>query len=156
MTAGRTRGTPGAPDQLADKGVRLFEFLTELQRLRTKVVRTLDSYPSVLWYADLPTDPRIATPLTTGADDTSRWLVVDRVEREDPPAPPDVVSPWLTRHAPRAARQRSRSTRVGPTDPHADRGRQSRGRASHRARGRRPDVTSRGSPGIRRVATALA
>lgn len=99
MTAGGTAGKLADPGGLADRGVRLFDFLTELQRLRTKVVRTLDNYPTLIWYADLPADSRITSPLSASAEDTSVWLAIDRVEREEPPAPPEAVAPWLTREA---------------------------------------------------------
>ena len=52
MRSGVGRATVGthAPAQgsVPEKAARLFEFLTELQRLRTKVTRTLDSYDTVL------------------------------------------------------------------------------------------------------------
>jgi len=103
MRSGVGRATVGthAPAQgsVPERAARLFEFLTELQRLRTKVTRTLDSYDTVLWYADLPSDPRVVTPHSADVDDPSIWMAVERVEREDPPAPPQAVAPWLTHAA---------------------------------------------------------
>jgi very-short-patch-repair endonuclease/transcription elongation GreA/GreB family factor len=98
-------GADGAvePGSLGDKAARVFEFLVELQRLRTKVTRDLASYRSVLWYADLPDSPRVASPI--GSDELGPWLAVDRVERERPPAPPQVLAPWVTEDQLRASDQ---------------------------------------------------
>src|SRR4051794_29022401 len=79
---------------LNDRAIRVFEFLVELQRLRTRVTRSLDAYRSVLWYSTLPNSPEITTP---GTDvESGVWLTVERVERDVPPSPPESLSPWLT------------------------------------------------------------
>ena len=88
---------------LNDRAARVFEFLVELQRLRTKVVRSLDAYRSVLWFADLPAAPGLLTAPDT--NDPGVHLVVDRVERELPPAPPAILRPWITEKALRDSSQ---------------------------------------------------
>jgi very-short-patch-repair endonuclease/transcription elongation GreA/GreB family factor len=81
-------------DGLRDRATRLFEFLQELQRLRTRVVRSYDSYRSVLWLEDLPDVQEVLS--RHRGDEVDAWLVIDRVERTAPPAPPTALAPWLT------------------------------------------------------------
>ena len=87
---------------LSARATRVFEFLIELQRLRTKVVRNLDSYRSVLWYGDLPDVPEIVVP--DPSREIEAWLSVERVERDSPPTPPAVLAPWITTTALRNSR----------------------------------------------------
>lgn len=89
---------------LNDRAARVFEFLVELQRLRTKVVRSLDAYRAVMWFSGLPDEEGIQSALHVGDNDA--WLSVDRVEREAPPSPPEALRPWVTETALRDSSQR--------------------------------------------------
>jgi very-short-patch-repair endonuclease/transcription elongation GreA/GreB family factor len=88
---------------LGDRAVRVFEFLIELQRLRTKVARTLDTYRSVLWFADLPDTEEVLAAHRT--DDLDVWLAVERVERNNPPSPPTGLAAWISEAALRDSQQ---------------------------------------------------
>jgi hypothetical protein len=81
-------------DGLAARTIRMFEFLRELQRLKTRVTRDLATYASVLWLADLPDAPEITTRMRDTEADV--WLGIDRVERETPPALPLALMPWVS------------------------------------------------------------
>lgn len=81
-------------DGLAARTIRMFEFLRELQRLKTRVTRDLASYASVLWLAELPDAPEITTRLRDAEADV--WLGIDRVERKTPPALPLALRPWVS------------------------------------------------------------
>ncbi|WP_434581796.1 AAA domain-containing protein [Carbonactinospora thermoautotrophica] len=83
------------PDALVRDATGLFEFLIDLQGLKTRPVRSLDAYLQVLWLDDLPHDPRIATPLSHPEAEGEHWVVADRVERAEPPAPGPDLAPWL-------------------------------------------------------------
>lgn len=89
-----------------------FQFLVQLQRLRTRVVRSVEAYHSVLWFGHLP----LAEGLRFGQEtaDPGVWLTVDRVERVPPPSPPDILRPWITeqslRDSSRTAPSLSRAT----------------------------------------------
>ena len=80
-----------------DRATRIFEFLVELQRLRSRVVRSLDTYRAALWYGDLPVDECVQTPGEDSEDGV--WLAVDRVERDAPPTPPAELQSWVTEKA---------------------------------------------------------
>ncbi len=72
----------------------MFEFLRELQRLKTRVTRDLAAYANVVWLAELPDAPEITTRLRDADSDV--WLAIDRVERDTPPALPLPLVPWVT------------------------------------------------------------
>lgn len=95
--------TTSSDDGLRDRATRLFEFLRELQRLRTRVVRSYESYRSVLWLEDLPDVSEVRSRHRD--EEVDAWLVIDRVERSAPPAPPGALAPWLTAGALRDSSQ---------------------------------------------------
>jgi very-short-patch-repair endonuclease/transcription elongation GreA/GreB family factor/DNA polymerase III delta prime subunit len=90
------------PGSVGDRAARVFEFLVELQRLRTRVVRSVDTYRSVSWFEDIPDAPGVVT--SKDADDGT-WLSVDRVERDAPPIPPKELRAWITDKALRDSTQ---------------------------------------------------
>jgi very-short-patch-repair endonuclease len=80
-----------------DRARNLFEFLREAQRLRAKPVRSVQDYQRVIWLADLPDHDAVVSAhrLTERlSDELIFW--VDRVPREEPPAPSDALAPWLS------------------------------------------------------------
>ncbi|PRX50856.1 AAA domain-containing protein [Prauserella shujinwangii] len=80
----------------------LFEFLLGAQQLKARALRTadVDGYQRdglVRWLAEIPEHPAVTLTLGTDApapDDP--LLVVDRVERADPPEPGAELERWLT------------------------------------------------------------
>lgn len=95
--------SPVEPGSIGDRAARIFEFLVELQRLRTRVVRSAETYRSVTWFADIPHEQGVASA-TDGVED-SAWLSVDRVERDAPPTPPKELRAWITDKALRDSAQ---------------------------------------------------
>jgi very-short-patch-repair endonuclease len=98
--------TPG--QDLVDRATRLFQYLAHAQRLRDRPPRTVDSYPAVLWLADLPHHPAVTTPHHGGdPEPDAPLLCIDRVARAAPPAVDEVFTSWLDgplddpRHPPR-------------------------------------------------------
>jgi very-short-patch-repair endonuclease/transcription elongation GreA/GreB family factor len=89
--------SPAHDERLAGRALRLVEFLISLQEMRTRPVRSLDSYPRVLWLHDAPADDARVAAAWSGDLERKEglWLSVDRVEREDPPHPPPLVEPWV-------------------------------------------------------------
>jgi len=101
---GRDSSALGVPDgSLNDRAARIFEFLVELQRLRTRVVRSLASYRTVLWFGELPSAGGLQS--APGLAEPGVWLAVDRVERVAPPTPPDLLRPWITERSLRDSSQ---------------------------------------------------
>lgn len=85
-------------DPLLDRAVRLFEFLARTQQLKHAPPRTVDSYRrdgALLWLADLPHHPAVSTAHRGDPEPEDALLSVDRIPRLDPPAPDEVLAPWL-------------------------------------------------------------
>jgi len=84
---------------VTDRARRLLRFLRAMQEMRTRPVRTVDSYPRVFWLASVPTDdPRVGSAWTSDIESKEGiWLSLSRVDREEPPEPPDGLAPWVAR-----------------------------------------------------------
>lgn len=82
-----------------DRAVRLFTYLKELTELRSRTIRTLDSYERVIWLADLPRYPRCysASWFDEPIDDREDvWVEVGKPALlQDVPNPPALLIPWL-------------------------------------------------------------
>ena len=78
-----------------DRAVGLFQFLTRAQQLKNPPVRTLDSYDSVIWLADLPQHEAVRTIDATGGAEAP-MVVVDRLQRVDPPEPNALLAANMT------------------------------------------------------------
>ena len=86
-------GARTSDNGLSGRTIRMFEFLRELQRLKTRVTRDLAAYANVVWLAELPDAPEVTTRLRDPEADV--WVGIDRVEREAPPALPLALVPWI-------------------------------------------------------------
>ncbi len=98
---------PGTdPDR--EKGISLYKFLLELTRLRTRVVHSIDDYPTrTIFLGDVPIDHRCRSglwvreglpedgrqDLLPRADDC--WLEVDKPDLAPPPKPSESLRPWI-------------------------------------------------------------
>ena len=84
-------------DILQDRAIRLFSFLRELAKLKTKVVRDLAQYEQVVWFDDIPKYKGCFSVLTPESDrlqDTT-WLEIKKSpEPKKPPLPPPCLK-WL-------------------------------------------------------------
>lgn len=87
---------------VVERARSLFEFLLAAQQLKARALRMadVDGYQrdgTVCWLAEVP--QHSAVTLTRGTDDPAPGdplLVVDRVERVDPPEPGPELERWLT------------------------------------------------------------
>jgi|SRR5262245_28623961 len=83
---------------IRDRSVRLFTFLRKFVEARSKVIRSLDSYESVLWGNDLPNAPEvysIAKKSDNPPSDPDLWFEVKKPDLKDPPSPPAEIESWL-------------------------------------------------------------
>jgi very-short-patch-repair endonuclease len=91
---------PSEGDPRLGKAINLFEFLAQAQALRTRLVRTVDAYEregDVVWLADVPAHPAVDCPVRAGTpEQDAKVLVIRRVPRSEPPAPPPELRDWLT------------------------------------------------------------
>jgi very-short-patch-repair endonuclease len=85
---------------MRDRARRLFLFLKELAQLRSKVERTCDDYPHVIWLADLPEAPEhISFRQPTDSSEPSAtqvWLEVQQPQLPAPPPVPVTIRAWLS------------------------------------------------------------
>ncbi len=83
----------------SERAVRLFQYLKELSVLRTRTIRSIDSYESVVWFSDVPREPECFAASWFAADndvDEDEWLVISKpVPLEDAPDIPDDLAPWV-------------------------------------------------------------
>lgn len=79
------------------KSVRLARFLQELIQLRTKSVRDVSAYETVLWCSEVPRDPRCFTRSwgDLQEDDPDLWLEVRRADEPQRPKPPELCELWV-------------------------------------------------------------
>lgn len=85
-------------DVLVDKAERLFTFLAKAQRLKERPVRDVEHYKRngmVRLYADLPAHPAVRWTEDEAALD-SPVLVIDRLDKVDPPPMPTTIGRWVT------------------------------------------------------------
>lgn len=81
---------------LLRKAINLFTFLGRTQELLVKPVRTVDRFEKAIWFGALPDHPAIRSAHVTHSPDADApLLVVDRIPRLDPPAPPDRLRQWV-------------------------------------------------------------
>ena len=79
-----------------DRAVRLFEFLARIEQVKYPTPRTVDSYQEVIWFHRLPAHAAVTTSHRVGGSDPEvSNLIVERLQRLAPPAPPEPVHPWL-------------------------------------------------------------
>ncbi|HEU5108341.1 MAG TPA: AAA domain-containing protein [Micromonosporaceae bacterium] len=83
-------------EAMADRATRLFRYLAEAQRLKSRPARRTDSYPTVLWFADFPHHPAVAAA-HRGSDPEPEapLLSIDRVPRAAPPPTIEPLASWL-------------------------------------------------------------
>jgi len=90
--------TPNStPDPIREKAIRLFQYLSELAKIRTRMVRDVASYEAVFWFSDLPREKECYTPAWDGgeATDEENWLRIDKPLRPDLPRPPAECEHWF-------------------------------------------------------------
>jgi len=82
---------------LQDRAVRLFKFLRELARLRSRIVRDLSEYEQVVWFHDMPEYKgcfSILDPESDTSQDTT-WLEVRKPPEPERPPIPTACQRWL-------------------------------------------------------------
>ena len=100
------------------KALRLARYLKEFVGLRSTTVYDLNKYEAVLWFGDMPQERECQSPAWNNefvAGDP--WLVVHKQQFPKPPAPPEIILPWIDQQAlKRAAAEipKLRPTRMEP------------------------------------------
>jgi very-short-patch-repair endonuclease len=83
---------------MRDRARRLFLFLKELAQLRSKVTKTCNDYPQVIWLADLPEAPEHISfrQPSDNAETAPVWLEVLQPHLVAPPPVPVTIRAWLS------------------------------------------------------------
>lgn len=84
--------------QNRERAIKLFSYLRELAKLRTKTIRTIDQYDTVLWFNDIPREPEchcIAWKPVEDEEEAEVWLEIRKPSLKPPPNPPKILEPWL-------------------------------------------------------------
>jgi very-short-patch-repair endonuclease len=86
-------------DSSHQRAISLFTYLKELSALRTRMVRTVDSYESVVWLADIPRERECFSAswfAEPGKRDEDSWIRIDKPRLPLPhPEVPDELALWL-------------------------------------------------------------
>ncbi len=91
---------PAQQDVLRSRAINLFTFLLEVVQARTKIVRSLESYTSVVWFSEVPREPECdcvawVIPEEGQATEAPPWLRVRRPKLTPPPTVHADVLPWV-------------------------------------------------------------
>jgi very-short-patch-repair endonuclease len=86
------------------KALRLARYLKEFVGLRTNTVLDLNKYDLVLWFGEMGRGAECHSPAwAEGYAPGDPWLVVRKQLLPKPPAPPDILLPWIDEQALRRA-----------------------------------------------------
>lgn len=93
----RKKSSPQELSLVADRAHRLFLYLRDLVRVRSKSVRDIDVYERVLWLKDIPSG-ELGWSIFTDSDqttDSEAWFEVRRIQLPKAPDPPDIIYNWV-------------------------------------------------------------
>ena len=83
-----------------DRASRLFAFLREFVQLRTKIIRSLDTYEEVLWLSDIPEESECFCLVWNPNVDTEEerpWIEVKKPKLTAPPRVPTILEDWVNK-----------------------------------------------------------
>ncbi len=87
-------------DAVRKDAIALFKFLREFTALRSKTIRSIDQYDTVLWLSDVPREAGVACAAWEQSRETDlgdTWLEIMKPKLPKVPAPPGATEPWLDR-----------------------------------------------------------
>ena len=85
---------------LADKALRLVDFLSALNQLRRKIYTDVDQYEDYLWLHEIPKDPQHCFTQAWGANedfDQDMWVEVKKYDEPKIPKIPEKCDQWVDR-----------------------------------------------------------
>jgi len=89
---------PSDSSKYIDKPLRTVEYLLALAKVNTKTVRDLDEYQSILWFYDIPSEPKYCFSRAWGiaeehSDDI--WLEIKKFPEPKIPKIPETCKDWV-------------------------------------------------------------
>jgi hypothetical protein len=88
----------GLLDKIKDKAGRLLTYLTELERIKTKVVRSVDDYQNILWLSDIPRDSDYCFTQAWGRNeeyDNDTWIEIRKYKEPVLEGVPTKCKQWV-------------------------------------------------------------
>lgn len=85
-------------DKIKDKAGRLLTYLTELERIKSKVVRSVDDYQNVLWLSDIPVDSEYCFTQAWGKNeeyDNDTWIEIRKYKEPFLEGIPTICRQWV-------------------------------------------------------------
>lgn len=91
------RDTPLHPAQ--DRALRLIKYLQALASLRTRIVRDVKDYESILWLHEIPREKECFTQAWGPNEDIEADIWIEVEKRDEPVRPkvPEVCDPWVNK-----------------------------------------------------------
>ena len=84
------------------KAIRLIEYLGELAKLRSKLVRDIQTYEKVLWAHEIPMEPKYCYTKVWGIQDEIEddiWIEIRKYQEPQLPSVPDICAKWVNHDA---------------------------------------------------------
>ncbi len=77
---------------------KIFQFLKEFNKLKTKPLLNIKSYPQVLWFYEIPKEEEcyvITRHIQAENTHYNKWIEIKKPKRTSYPEPPEEIKPWL-------------------------------------------------------------
>lgn len=81
-----------------DKAIRLIDYLTELTRLRTKIIRDINEYQNVLWLHEIPRNQKYCFTQAWGPNeeyDQDIWIEIKKYKEPALEDMPEICEEWV-------------------------------------------------------------
>ena len=81
-----------------NKAIRLIEYLCELAKLRSKIVRDIRTYQKVLWIHEIPKEPQYCYTKAWGMEDDTDddvWIEIRKYPEPQMPTIPEICQEWV-------------------------------------------------------------
>ncbi len=81
-----------------NKAIRLIEYLGELAKLRSKIVRDIGAYQKILWLHEIPKEQKYCYTRVWGIEDDideDIWIEIKKDQEPQLPAIPDICEKWV-------------------------------------------------------------
>ena len=85
-------------ENIKNKAIRLIDYLTELALLRSKIIRDISGYQSVLWMSEIPSEPDYCFTQAWGANEEFSediWIEVKKYDEPLLDEIPEACASWI-------------------------------------------------------------
>lgn len=85
-------------DKIKDRAIRLIDYLIEIARLRSRIVREIDDYHRVLWLHEIPDEPKCCFTQAWGTNkeyDEDIWIEIKKYNEPILDEVPEICKKWV-------------------------------------------------------------